>query len=257
MWAAPAARRAPPRSWIYSREARLLARFERRAALHAFVTTLTTDRERQTLRANAPQARLEVIENGIDFASLTPPAPPTADAGVVFCGVLDYQPNVEGIIWFCRDVWPHVREARPDARLQVVGANPSPAVRRLHQPALGIDVVGPVADVKPYLWKAAASVAPLHTARGVQNKVLEAVAAGLPTVATSVVMQGLPREVRAACDEGNDAESFATAVLQLLSLAPEARRARAARANLEPLSWPRRLAPLRALLEAAAAQKSE
>ena len=105
--------------------------------------------------------------------------------------------------------------------------------------------------MKPYLWRSAVSVAPLLVARGVQNKVLEAVAAGLPCVVTSEVAQGLPSEVLPACTVAADAEQFARAVLALLDRTPSERRAIVNSANLGALSWDQRLAPLAAILESA------
>jgi hypothetical protein len=101
----------------------------------------------------------------------------------------------------------------------------------------GVEVTGAVPDVRPYLWRAAVSVAPIWTARGVQNKVLEAVAAGLPSVITPAVMGGLPAQVASACAVADTADTFAASVLRLLELSPVARRAIASSANLQPLAW--------------------
>jgi glycosyltransferase involved in cell wall biosynthesis len=106
--------------------------------------------------------------------------------------------------------------------------------------------------VQPYLWNAAVSVAPLQVARGIQNKVLEALAAGVPAVVSTAVFDGLPLEARAGCTVANGALEVAHAVVELLSLDPGERRARSARADLTQLSWDSRLAGVRAVLEAAA-----
>jgi glycosyltransferase involved in cell wall biosynthesis len=151
-------------------------------------------REREALQQIAPSAAIEVVEVGIDsdlFASATPPAP---SPEVVFCGVLDYVPNIEGVRWFVVNVWPLVRAQVPDAHLTLVGSRPTRSVRRLGNHA-GVDVTGDVPDVRPYLWRAAVGVAPLLTARGIQNKVLEMLAAGLPVVTTPTVSAGRPASV--------------------------------------------------------------
>jgi glycosyltransferase involved in cell wall biosynthesis len=101
-----------------------------------------------------------------------------------------------------------------------------------------------VKDVRPYLWRSAISVAPLQIARGIQNKVLEAAAAGLPVVATSAVLAGLPETVRGACSMADTSDEFSQAMIRLLAAPPEARRALAARARLEELEWDVVLAPL-------------
>jgi sugar transferase (PEP-CTERM/EpsH1 system associated) len=251
-WAGLAATTAPPRSWVYAREARLLERFEDIAARHAFTTLVVTDKERQTLAAIAPGARIEVVQNGVDTASFRPPDDPASAPVVIFCGVMNYAPNEEGAIWLARSVWPFVRERRPDALLQLVGSHPTRAIHALADEQAGISVIGRVPDVQPYLWGAAVAAAPLRTARGVQNKVLEAVAAGLPTVVTPVVLEGLPADVLPACSVADGAEAFADAIVTLLSLAPAERRQRASQVDLTALSWERRIERLRPILEAAA-----
>jgi polysaccharide biosynthesis protein PslH len=139
----------------------------------------------------------------------------------------------------------------PAARLRLVGSNPTPQVQRLSADP-GVDVTGHVADVRPYLWNAAVAAAPLLMARGIQNKVLEAVAAGLPAVVTPVVADGLPAAVVPACEIAGDAAAFADALVRHLALTPAERRKVASRADLEKLSWEERLLPLVDLLESAA-----
>jgi glycosyltransferase involved in cell wall biosynthesis len=136
--------------------------------------------------------------------------------------------------------------------LSLVGSDPTPAVRALTAADSTIEVTGTVPDVRPYLWRAAVAVAPLLTARGVQNKVLEAIAAGLPCVVTPAVLDGLPEEVIPACMVARDAEQFAAAVVDLLGREPAERRAIAEGANVRALSWDERLAPLLGILERAA-----
>ena len=251
-WAALAATASPPRSWIYTREARVLARFERDVTRHAFATIITTDKERGALMALAPGARVEVVQNGVDAESLRPPGPPAESSTVVFCGVMNYPPNEEGAIWIAREVWPLVLRRVPRARLQLVGSSPTRAVSRLADETMGIEVTGHVPDVRKYLWAGAVAAAPLLTARGVQNKVLEAVAAGLPAVVTPVVLEGVPPEVRPACVEAADASAFADALVTLLNLSPTERRGRAASADVGSLSWERRLQGVDEILRNAA-----
>ena len=114
-----------------------------------------------------------------------------------------------------------------------------------------VTVTGGVPDVRPHLWGAAVGAAPLQTARGIQNKVLEAVAAGLPVVVTPVVQQGLPPEIVPACLSADSPAAFADAICRLLETSASDRRAIAARADVAALSWKRRLAPLREILMAA------
>lgn len=250
-WREYAARSRPPLRWLYRREYRRLRTFEAAAARSAFATLVINDRELTALRTIAPAANAVVVPIGIDLEQLRPPCPPALEERVLFCGVMNYRPNAEGAVWFLRDVWPLIRAMRPAATLSVVGPAPSRRLRRLARLAGGVEVTGYVDDVRPYFWRSAVTVAPLQLARGMQTKVLDAAAAGLPAVVTSVVHDGLPREVGAACGVADDARSFAVAVAELLRLSPAERRARAARVDLEALSWSRQLASVPALFEAA------
>jgi len=253
-WAAMAETHAPPRSWVYAREARVLRAFEAAAAAHASTTMVVTDKERQTMTTIAPGARVEVVPNGVDAARLRPISGPTGEPLVVFCGVMNYAPNEEAVTWFTREVWPLVIARRPDAWFDIIGSSPTPAVQALANPDVHITVVGAVPDVAPHLWKAAVSVAPLQTARGIQNKVLEAVAAGLPTVVTPVVSEGLPKAVLSACRVAGPPQAFADAVLTYLESTPKQRRELALAVDFGSLSWDRMLAPVHNILAQAASR---
>ncbi len=232
-----------PMSWVYAREARLLGAFERRASERASATLVTTAHEHETLAAMAPAARVHVVANGIDVDRFRPKRMPVGEPTVVFCGVMSYGPNRQAALWFARQVWPLVKARRPDARFTIVGAAPDAEVQALPDQDDSIRVTGAVTDVRPFLWRAALAVAPLQIARGVQNKVLEAVAAGLPCVVTPVVAKGLPPEVMPGCEVASAPEGYADAVVALLDRDPQARRARASAADLSALTWERQLHP--------------
>jgi polysaccharide biosynthesis protein PslH len=253
-WSALGASAWWPQRWIYRREARTLAAFEALATRRARTTLVVNDRERTALTALAPDGRVEVVENGVDLTAFRPPVDtgPNRTATVVFSGVMNYAPNESAVLWFATEVWPSIRDAVPGARFAIVGSSPTRAVMALSSADASITVTGTVPDVRPFLWRASVSVAPLKVARGVQNKVLEALAAGLPVVVTSPVIEGVPDAARPGCRVTDDAALFAREVIQLL-VGPQAElRALAASANLEPLSWERSLAPLRGILTAAA-----
>jgi sugar transferase (PEP-CTERM/EpsH1 system associated) len=255
-WARLATDARWPMRWIFRREARYLADFERQATARASQTLVVNEREARLLAEVAPLASIQVIEVGVDLDGLRPPDRPVESSRVVFCGVMNYLPNVEGVLWFARHIWPLVRAQRPDASFLVVGSDPTDKIRRLAGERSGIVVTGTVPDVRPYLWDAALSVAPLRIARGVQNKVVEAVAAGLPAVVTSEVFEGLPSEVHRACRVADSVDEFATATIALLGLSGDARRALARQANLQALAWETQLAPLADILKDAAGRRT-
>lgn len=253
-WEALGRTATPAMRWIYAREARHLARFEALASRRAAVSFVVNEREQCTLQALAPGARVRVAPNGVELSALAPSRPPGSAPNVVFCGVMNYAPNEQGALWLTREVWPLVRQRRPDATLTLVGADPTRALRAAGWRDRTITVTGTVPDVKPYLWEAAVAAAPLFIARGIQNKVLEAAAAGLPAVITPAVAAGLPREVMPACRVAPDAPTFAATLVALLGRTPTERRAMAGQADLGGLAWSIRLAPIGAALEVAAAE---
>jgi sugar transferase (PEP-CTERM/EpsH1 system associated) len=247
-WARLGAASGGLRRWIYQREARTLRQFEIRIVAHARTTLVVNDRERDALLDLAPGARVVAIANGIDLDAFAPSAEPRASSQVVFCGVMNYAPNVEGVTWLAKEVWPLVRTARPDARFVIVGADPAREVRALAASDPSIAVTGAVPAVQPYLWNAAVAIAPLWITQGLQNKVLEALAAGLPVVTTPAVAEGLPIEARPGCVIAGTSADFASAVEYWLAASPAARRAQAARADLHLLGWSSQLRPLESIL---------
>jgi sugar transferase (PEP-CTERM/EpsH1 system associated) len=251
-WQALSQTSAPPLGWVYRAEARSLSTFEARAARHARAVLVVNERESESLRALAPQANVQVVPNGVALDLFRPPDPPASERRVVFCGVMGYRPNEDGAVWLARSVWPLVRQEYPDARLSLVGSQPTAAVRRLAVDDPTIEVVGSVPDVRPYLWKSAVAVAPLFVARGLQNKVLEAVAAGLPCIVTPAVLQGLPSAVLPGCLLASDANAFAVAVRSVLARPAAQRRAMALSADTRPLTWDSQLARLVPILREAA-----
>jgi sugar transferase (PEP-CTERM/EpsH1 system associated) len=250
-WAAFARERGAWRRWIYAREARCLRAFEAAAVRRAAATTVVSDREAEMLRAIVPDAHIVVIPNGVDSDFFRPAGPPAREPHVVFCGIMNYEPNEAGAVWMAEEVWPEITARVPQARLTIVGMHPTPRVSDLRRDP-SIEVTGAVPDVRPYLWRAAVSVAPLAVARGLQNKVLEALAAGVPCVVTPEVHRGLPRAARNGCRTAGDAVSFRDAVMHLLSATPERRREIAAAAGVESLRWDSQLDPILTLLDAAA-----
>jgi len=250
-WEALAKKAAAPQRWIYAREARQLARFEAVATDRAARTLVVNERERAALAALAPGRSLDVVPNGVDVRGLRPSTAPVDVPNVVFCGVMNYAPNAQAIEWFVHAAWPAVKARHPSARLSVVGSDPGAGLQALARQDPSILLTGRVPDVRPYLWNAAVSVAPIMTARGIQNKVIEAIAAGLPCVVTTAVMEGLPGDARGACRVADTGAAFAAALNELLALTPAARRALAEQVDLSHLDWDVTLSVLPGLLKSA------
>ena len=246
-WRTLAERSPMPLRSIYRREARTLEAFERIASERAAAVLVVSDRERDALRRIAPRADIQVVPNGVEVAEFAPPPDaPLREPRVVFCGVMDYAPNVQGVSWFIEHVWPRVRAARPEAEFVVVGSNPTSSMRALAAGDPSIQITGRVDDVRPYLWRAAVSIAPLHLARGLQNKVLEALAAGLPAVITSPVREGLPDGLESECSVADAPDEFAKAVVARLDVSTSRP---SGLAWLADLKWSRRLGALPQLLK--------
>ena len=241
--------------WLYRREAVTLEATERSAAQLFGKTLLVSEFEAETFRKIAPESasRIGSLTNGVDlsyFATGTFNNPfSETECPIVMTGHMGYWPNYEGALWFAKEVLPLVRESLPNARAYFVGTSPSRALRA----AAGRDIVvtGWVADVRPYLQFAGAVVAPLRIARGVQNKVLEAMAMAKPVVATREATRAL--EVRSGTHlwVANDPRQFADAVLSALKGNERERIARAGRDYVvQNHSWEAVLAGLDTELEA-------
>jgi sugar transferase (PEP-CTERM/EpsH1 system associated) len=178
--------------WIYQREGGLLLDYERRLAAEWTACCVVTDSEAELFRRHIPGIPVNVIENGVDAAHFAGFSRKPAALEFLFLGVMDYWPNIEAVAYFAERVWPAIVAAHPGARFLIVGSKPARAVRRLsHKP--GIEVTGYVPDIRPYLCSATLLIAPLDVAHGVQNKILEAMASGVPVLTTPVVAKGLPR----------------------------------------------------------------
>src|SRR5260370_34148459 len=134
---------------------------------------------------------------------------------MVFTGVMDYRPNVDAVVWFCNEILPVIQEELPEASFRICGSRPAPAVRRLAKQK-GVPVTGWVADIRPCLDRAEVFVAPLRMARGVQNKLLEALAMGLPCVASTAAWRGTVVGDGEGILATDDPQKFARNVIHLL-----------------------------------------
>jgi len=195
-WAQYARERRWPISWLYRREGERLLAYEREVVAEAATSFLVTDKEVALFEQLAPEhcGRVQALSNGVDADYFSPDprraSPYRADElALVFTGAMDYWPNVDGITWFAREALPALRQRWPSLRLHIVGRNPLASVRVLASDAISIS--GTVPDVRPYLQHAAVVVAPLRLARGLQNKVLEAMAMARPVVAAQACVEAI------------------------------------------------------------------
>lgn len=224
-WSEYAGKHPWPLSWLYRREGRCLLDYERSVARKAHRSFFVTDKETALFHRLAPEsaARVEPLSNGVDAAFFTPDArlasPYRADEiPLVFTGAMDYWPNVDAVSWFAQEVLPGLRARWPALRFHIVGRSPTPAVLALAGEA--VSVSGTVPDVRPYLQHARVVVAPLRLARGIQNKILEAMAMGRPVVAAQSCLEAIDARGGDELLGAVTAEDFAAHVAALL-LAPE------------------------------------
>jgi sugar transferase (PEP-CTERM/EpsH1 system associated) len=264
-WMQYAAASRFPASLLYRREGKAVLELERRAASRFGRTLFISSAEAALFLRRAPEAKPHVmaVGNGVDLDHFNPArsfANPYAreSRAVVFTGAMDYRPNVEAVRWFAGEVMPLLRGAVPGLEFWIVGSNPGNRVRRLER-ARDIRVTGRVADIRPYLAHADAAVAPLRIARGVQNKVLEAMAMARPVVVSPQALEGISLKAGEEALMASNAKDFAGLLLRILRGEAPGLGARA-RARVEAdYRWESKLAPLDALYEdhVLAAQRDE
>jgi len=193
-----------PMSWVYKREAHLLSQYEKRVFETFDWSVLVSDEEvavfRETVLKGGVVKNLSSIANGVDgeYFSVSDCGPSPyakAEQVIVFTGTLDYWPNIDAVEWFVQNVFVDIKRQQPEVCFYIVGAKPVKRVMQLAETA-GVMVVANVKDIRPYLQYAAVAVAPMRVGRGIQNKVLEALASGLPCVVSVAAMAGLEIAVK-------------------------------------------------------------
>ncbi len=210
-----------PLNWLYRREGRLLLDHERKIAKSFDASFFVSPHEAELFRSLSPEAKNKIhhFSNGVDAEYFSPilsfgnPYSPD-EKPLVFTGAMDYWPNVDAVTWFAREIFPEIEKKEPNARFYIVGSNPSKAVLQLAELS-GIQVTGRVEDVRPYLAHARLAVAPLRVARGVQNKVLEAMSMAKHVIASPQAMEGI--EASAGCHVANDAKEFSEMTLRQMN----------------------------------------
>jgi sugar transferase (PEP-CTERM/EpsH1 system associated) len=216
-----------PLSWLYRREGERLLAYERSVAAKAKRSFFVTENESELFRKAAPEcaAKVDAIGNGVDSDFFSPDPGRASPFGanevpVVFTGAMDYWPNIDAVMWFANDIFPQLRKSQPALRFYIVGRSPPASVTALASDS--VVVTGTVPDVRPYLQHAAVVVAPLRVARGIQNKILEAMAMARPVVASQSCVEAIDAQPGVELVPAQDADDFIREVSALLAVAARA-----------------------------------
>jgi sugar transferase (PEP-CTERM/EpsH1 system associated) len=259
-WRQYADKKMWPMSWLYRREGRQLLRYEREVARDFDASLFVSDTEAKLFKQFAPESESKIgfFNNGVDTDYFSPHIDytnpyPAGEEVIVFTGAMDYWPNVDAVRWFARDIFPAVLARNSNARFYIVGSRPTADVQALAS-LPGVRVTGTVPDVRPYLAYARAAAAPLRIARGVQNKVLEAMAMSKPVIVSAPALEGIDAEPGRDLLLAPDAGQFSIAVLSVLDKSSDelsGKLGMAARAKVETCyGWTSNLQRVDALLEA-------
>ncbi len=253
-WLQYAPKKSWPMNWIYRREGRLLFHYERQVARDFDASLFVSQTEADLFKQLAPEsaARTGFFNNGVDTDYFSPTRSylnpyPTDILPLVFTGAMDYWPNVDAVQWFAREILPPVLAQNPGARFFIVGSRPTAAVRALAE-LPGVVVTGMVPDVRPYLAHARLAVAPLRIARGIQNKVLEAMSMAKPVIASAQALEGINANAMKEVLLARNTSEFIATISALLQRPLDA-IGKAARVRvLADYTWDRTLAEVDALL---------
>jgi sugar transferase (PEP-CTERM/EpsH1 system associated) len=204
-----------PLSIGYAIEGWKMRRAEARLARKFDLCTCTTRAELRILQALGTGTELDWFPNGVNTEYFAPGSEPKDPELLSFVGRMDYYPNQDAVFRFCGETLPVIRKARPQVKLTIIGANPSRRVRRLES-IPGVTVTGSVPDVRPHVRRSSVAVVPLKIARGTQNKVLETLAMGIPTVVSEAAAGGVDAIPGEHFLTASTSQEFAAAVLKLL-----------------------------------------
>jgi glycosyltransferase involved in cell wall biosynthesis len=215
----------PLRRAVFRLEAAKMLAYERAAVRRFHHIIAVSEHDRALMSEMTGPERITVVPTGVDikkYAARAASGPEVKEGLVLFLGSMDWEPNIDGVEYFCREVWPRVLASVPAARFRIVGRNPHPQVRRLASDS--IEVTGTVPSVVEHLQEAAVVVVPLRIGGGTRLKIFEAMATGKAVVSTTIGAEGLDvhdgRDILLA----DDAETFADSVVRLLRDAEERRK---------------------------------
>ena len=205
-----------PLKWGYWLEGTKLEKEERRLAKQFDLCTCTTRAELATLDGFATGVPTDWFPNGVDHGYFKPDGKGYDQHRISFIGRMDYYPNQECMIRFCRQVLPLIQERVQEACLDIVGADPTPEIKNLEEHK-GVRVTGSVEDVRPYVLRSTTMIAPLKIARGTQNKILEAMAMGVPVISSKVAADGIDAVPGEHLLVADTPEGYADHVISLMS----------------------------------------
>lgn len=206
--------RNPARKLAFTIEAAKMRRYERSTVARFHHVVAVSDNDRALMAEMTDASRISVVPTGVDVATYRGSADSGSPNTVMFLGSMDWPANIDGVESFCREVWPLVLAAEPDAKFQVVGRNPPPSVTRLA--SASVEIVGGVKSVVPHLRAASVFVVPLRVGGGTRLKIYEAMAAERAIVSTSVGAEGLDFVDGQDLVIADEAPAFADAVIRLL-----------------------------------------
>lgn len=225
--------------WLYAYESRRLARFEE-SIIHEFDRSVFVSK-REVRHLSVHSETISFIQNGIEINAPASVRPETSPPRIVFVGAMDYFPNIDAVCYFAKEILPRIR-VQKQVEFMIVGSNPSPRVVRLgRQP--GVFVTGKVDSVRPYLDQSSVAVVPTRIAQGIQNKILEALAAGLPVVTTRAAAEGLASVEGIPLAVADSPHEFAEHVIRFIDSPPTPDQLRESREHLQfHYSWDKNLA---------------
>jgi len=254
-WLQYAKSKSWPMNWVFAREGRTLLAYDRRVGECIDHGTFVAEPEVELFQKLAPESadKIHAISNGIDGVYFSPDRKydnpyPDDSPTLLFTGAMDYWPNVDAVVWFAQDMFPILKQRVPNISFYIVGGNPTADVQKLDR-IDGVHVTGRVPDMRPYFAHADVSVVPMRIARGIQNKVLEAMAMAKPTVTTQHSLDGIDAIPDRDLLLANDVDAFVECTLRCLD-DPEMKTlgTNARKLIVDAYTWPARLNGFDALL---------
>jgi sugar transferase (PEP-CTERM/EpsH1 system associated) len=215
---------SPLRRYYFRRQARLMLEYERQVCRSVKNIIAVSEADAETMRGLYGVSRVAAVPTGVDVGFFQPTAEAEPTRDLVFVGSMDWMPNIDGMVWFVREVFPLIKRKLPSCSLAIVGRTPGREVTELAERDAGIRITGTVADVRPWLWESIVSIVPLRIGGGTRLKIYEAMAARTPVVSTTIGAEGLdisPGENILIADEP---EAFAEACVLLINDRGQRRR---------------------------------